>query len=397
MKIPESDNEHPFRRRRIWGIGLFLGALLIISTGGLLLFHHMAENPVIMNRKGDKSETQPGIAPLPGHRDNAIKETKPIETKNKTETSRDESEKNRPDSPTQPERELPSRKTTDDALTALIRSAKKHEENNDYTSAQTDYRKALKLEPESKTIRNELDRLNRKIADKRFEAHMSDGISAMQHGDYYTAQEAFIKAKNIRPASPEVTEALAEADAAIRLDLIRNLEQEAKTSEKSENWEHAVNTYHAVLKIDNTLQFAIRGKTRSLQRLRMDKRLQHYIENTESLQSDAYLKQAIELLEEAGAVEPKGPRIKAQLEKLKPLVQIARTPVIIIFKSDNLTEIAIYKVGKLGKFMQKEQKLRPGVYTVVGVRDGYKDVRHKITIKPEDQNRQIMVRCQEKI
>ena len=284
-----------------------------------------------------------------------------------------------------------------DAVMALMASAKQHEKKNELTLAQADYQKVLRLDPGLEPARNALNRLSRLITDKRFEQHMSSGISALQRGADYTAQDEFIKAKDIKPTSPEVKDALAQVDSAIRLKLIQDLKKEAAAAEQSEDWKHAVDTYLAVLKIDNSLQFAIQGKARSLERLHMDKRLQYYLENTHALESDSYLKQAVDLLEQAGAVSPKGPRIHSQIEKLKPHIQIAQTPVNIILESDNLTDVAVYKVGKLGKFMQRELHLRPGTYTIVGVRNGYKDVRQKIIVKPKDRQRHITIRCEEEI
>ena len=77
--------------------------------------------------------------------------------------------------------------------------------------------------------------------------------------------------------------------------------------------------------------------------------------------------------------------------------QIAQTPVIITIESDNLTQVAVYKVGKLGRFSQRELKLRPGTYTVVGARDGYQDVRQKIIVKAGRQPLRVTVKCRVKI
>ena len=84
-------------------------------------------------------------------------------------------------------------------------------------------------------------------------------------------------------------------------------------------------------------------------------------------------------------------------EEFKILVAAAQTPVIITIESDNLTEIAVYKVGRLGRFSQHELKLRPGTYTVVGARDGYQDVRRKIIVKPGQQSLRVNVKCRVKI
>ena len=129
----------------------------------------------------------------------------------------------------------------------------------------------------------------------------------------------------------------------------------------------------------------------------MDKRLRYYLDQPDVLASDQYLGKAADLVEKADAADPKGPRIRTQIEKLKQLIRIARTPIRIVIASDNTTEVVIYKVGKFGRFEKKELHLRPGTYTIVGVRDGYKDVRHKMVVKADDPLLQVTIRCEERI
>ncbi len=109
------------------------------------------------------------------------------------------------------------------------------------------------------------------------------------------------------------------------------------------------------------------------------------------------LKNAILLISEAGDVEPRGPQLAARITKLEGLVTIAKTPVKITIESDNLTDVAVYRVGKLGRFEVHELELRPGTYTVVGARDGYQDVRQKVVVKPGRQPIRVTIECKIKI
>jgi hypothetical protein len=51
----------------------------------------------------------------------------------------------------------------------------------------------------------------------------------------------------------------------------------------------------------------------------------------------------------------------------------------------------------LGRFSQQILDLRPGTYTVVGSRSGYRDVRRRLTVDPNRPPRPLDVRCEEKI
>jgi hypothetical protein len=82
---------------------------------------------------------------------------------------------------------------------------------------------------------------------------------------------------------------------------------------------------------------------------------------------------------------------------LSSLVQAAKTPVRVVIESDHLTHVAIYRVGKLGLFARHELSLRPGTYTVVGSRDGYRDERLELTVKPGPEPIRVTVVCHVKI
>ena len=65
--------------------------------------------------------------------------------------------------------------------------------------------------------------------------------------------------------------------------------------------------------------------------------------------------------------------------------------------SDNVTEVSIYKVGRLGNFMRKEINLRPGTYVIVGSRPGFRDVRVEFRVAPEIVIEPVIVQCEEPI
>ena len=336
---------------------VFLSALTTVIAGGGYLLYYVSKNPMLestpMPAPKLASAPKPAPAPVP----------KPVKP---SETNADK-EKVAP----VPVASLPAQKRPDpkgeDVLPKKARRA-----------------------PEAGDV-------NRRIIDQQFRQHMSSGMAALEGGKLYVAQDAFIKAKNIKPDASEVKDALSQVDAAIRLKLIDDLKKEAAAAEQAEDWSGAADSYMAVLKIDDRLRFALEGKSRSLERLRMDKRLRYYLDQPDVLASDQYLGKAADLVERADAADPKGPRIRTQIEKLKGLIRIARTPIKIVIASDNTTEVAIYKVGKFGRFQKKELHLRPGIYTIVGVREGYKDVRQKMVVKADDPLLHVTIRCEERI
>ena len=57
----------------------------------------------------------------------------------------------------------------------------------------------------------------------------------------------------------------------------------------------------------------------------------------------------------------------------------------------------MYRMGHLGTFQQRSLELRPGVYTVTGKREGYRDVRRELVIKASRPAPTLRILCDERI
>jgi hypothetical protein len=284
-----------------------------------------------------------------------------------------------------------------DTVLGLIESGRRHEKNGLLSRARAEYQKALALDPEADEADRALTRVTELITAQRFSQLMSAGLAAFHDNDYPLARSRLLEAKSIKPGSREVSEALLQVDQAQRLARIDRLHDAAQTAERSEDWQAALKSYLAVLAIDPNLQFATRGKQRAAAQIQLTKRLDFFLSDPSVLASDKQLKNALGLLNEARQTSPRGQKLARRISALEELVAVAQTPVTVTIESDNLTEIAVYKVGKLGRFSRRELTLRPGTYTVVGARDGYQDVRQKITVKAGQQAMRITVKCRVKI
>ena len=284
-----------------------------------------------------------------------------------------------------------------EAVLRLLESGKGHETLGNLAAAHSDYQEALRLDPASNKARQALARVDDQLREQKYQQLMSEGLTAIHNKNYQLARTQLRKAQKYRPDSREVKDALAQVDQAIRLSRIETYRRQAAASERSENWPQALNTYQQVLEIDPNIQFAVQGKQRAAKHIRIDKRLTFFLRQSAVLESDRQLENALELIAEIEALDSPGPRLKSEFDKLVRIVNAAQTPVKIILESDTFTEIAVYKVGKLGRFASRELNLRPGSYTVVGTRDGYQDVRKKIIVKPEQGPIRVTIRCEVKI
>ncbi|HZO21777.1 MAG TPA: hypothetical protein VFB37_04670, partial [Steroidobacteraceae bacterium] len=139
------------------------------------------------------------------------------------------------------------------------------------------------------------------------------------------------------------------------------------------------------------------GKARAASRAELSGRLQQLIDDPQHLASDGAKDEARSLLQTAEAQSPSGPVLRSQVAQLQILLVGEDKPVRLSLLSDNSTQVAISSIGSFGTFSRREIQLRPGKYTVVGTRSGFREVRRVITVAPGQDSQTIRVSCSEPI
>jgi hypothetical protein len=99
----------------------------------------------------------------------------------------------------------------------------------------------------------------------------------------------------------------------------------------------------------------------------------------------------------SAGIRPPGPRLQDQSSLLEQLIELATTPIQVTLISDNQTQVSVYRVGDLGSFTATELALKPGNYTVIGQRRGYRDVRQPFNELPGNETGPITIICSERI
>ena len=104
-----------------------------------------------------------------------------------------------------------------------------------------------------------------------------------------------------------------------------------------------------------------------------------------------------QLLLQAKQVTPRGPALEQQINRLDTLLRQANATVVVTLRSDRETDVVVYKVAKLGRFAEHELTLRPGTYTAVGTRNGYRDVRQNFAISADNPPAPVTIICTDPI
>jgi tetratricopeptide (TPR) repeat protein len=229
-----------------------------------------------------------------------------------------------------------------------------------------------------------------------FRAAMTGFLTALKAGDLEQAAGALAKARELNPGAPVLGDAGRRLESAKKERELQRLARQGRQSEASEDWQQAIAIYTRAIALSPNASFAGEGKRRAGERLELRKKLDHYLGDPGRLQADQPRANALLLLEHLERIPNPGPRLSADSARLADLLAAAVRPVTLRIRSDEQTEVTIYRVGRLGRFLQHEIELRPGNYTVVGYREGFRDVRRKISLRPGVEA-EIQVRCEERI
>ena len=255
---------------------------------------------------------------------------------------------------------------------------------------------AKATDPEHQRVAQLLAQYQEADALARFRAAMSAGYAALDAENFNDARAFFAKAGKIRPGASEPQSAQAELAAAKTAAKLRQLANTGKTQERDEAWADAVATYEEALSIDSTLIYARDGLKQAAPRAELAAALTAVLEDPERLVNTRALTAAEAVLADATAIAPRGPVLETQIAELQKLLLWAKTPVAVTFTSDNQTDVTLLRVKRLGSFATSELTLRPGRYTALGVRNGFRDVRINFDITP-DSRTDVDVRCLEAI
>jgi tetratricopeptide (TPR) repeat protein len=284
-----------------------------------------------------------------------------------------------------------------EAVLRLVDQGLEFEKDLDLDAAQSSFAQAIELDNFWQPAHDGLLRVQETRTKIEFDTRMTEGFEAIAGNDYLAARAAFRMAEKLIPESNEPADGLLQVDQGLRLQDISTLELEAQSLEHDEHWEAVVKTYEEILKVDNTLSFASDGLQHGRQMSALHKQLDELIEEPDRLSHPSVMQKATMLVVKITIRPAVGPRLAAQRDELSRLLKRAATPLTVPLISDNVTDVTVYKVGRLGNFMRKEINLRPGTYVAVGSRPGFRDVRLEFRVAPEIKMEPIIVQCEEQI
>jgi tetratricopeptide (TPR) repeat protein len=283
------------------------------------------------------------------------------------------------------------------ARMAHMSAGKTFEASDALDSARGEYAKALEMDPQYAPAREALERVETAQANNDYESNLSLALVSMANGNLSAARSHFERARTLRPSAPEVVDGLRQLQQIESSRAIVSLRKRAESAESAENWSEAASLYQTIIKTQDNLSFAEEGLKRNRELARIAERIAELLDDPTRLFRPETLEEAGNLME-FGQREAEGrPKLGGQVRNLEIAVQLASTPISVVFESDTVTEVVIRGVGTLGNFARRDVTLKPGHYVVVGRRNGYRDTRSEISVIPGRQQPVVEIRCTEEI
>lgn len=288
-----------------------------------------------------------------------------------------------------------ARAATLDQVLALVEQAQGYEQLEQSTKALAAYKEAYALDAAAPGAAEAIKRLQTARTNAAFKKALADGFKALNKNQFDAARKAFKKAQKLGGERSELIAARADLKELETAYYINQHMRRAEAAVSDEQWAVALSAFNNALKRDSRLSPALAGANRAKQRKKLDETLVALLAKPERLADKDVRAEAERVLNAANAIAAAGPRLEGQRSRLERAVKLATTPIAVELRSDNLTQVTVYRVGKLGSFSAKQLSLLPGRYTAIGSRDGYRDVRVEIKLKHGTQTPAIMIQCDE--
>ena len=279
----------------------------------------------------------------------------------------------------------------------LLADGRRAESVQDYSRAAQDFSQALALDPGNAAAKSGLARANAAFGDDGYARAVGAGYAALGAGRLTDAQTDFQQALGFRARGTEATQGLQRARAAMQAGRMAAQRQRAASLEAQEHWRQAAAVYRKMLSENPSLAIAKRSEARDEERAQLSASLQQIIEHPHRLAQQSVRDEAVALLQEAREQTPAGPLLQSQAEQVTRLLPELDRPVVLNLISDDATQVSIPSIGVFGTFGRRQIRLKPGTYTVIGTRDGYRAVEQEFTVEPGQRSVTITVSCREQI
>ena len=268
-------------------------------------------------------------------------------------------------------------------IVTLFRQAHNQELAGQWDAALQTYARIRALDPETRGLDPAMAHARAQRFAQRLQSLLSAAFAQLADGRLDAAESSFRQVLAMQPQNGPALGGLQQIAEQGLVNEIERLQRQASSAAAKEDWPAAARAFAAILALDANIQFARAGLARAREQAAALQALHEIAAQAQSLSSDQRYAGAQDTLNRAKELEPRGPTLAAKIAEVDALLRFYAHPLEVVLRSDNATEVLLSNVGPLGRFSEKRLSLRPGAYTLIGSRDGCRDVRTTITVRSE--------------
>jgi len=229
------------------------------------------------------------------------------------------------------------------------------------------------------------------------EEQLEQAAAAIQAGELRKAFDLAKNAQRLNPGNKKAGQLVQMLEQEVSEMIIEESMAEAAQFEAAGNWREAERAYRVLLRDYPSLTEAREGVTRARQGKRQMRHIERVLETARSAAdraTPAQVAYAITLVEEhALSHDPEHEASQRLLAVLKQRQQLLLKPVPVTLTSDGRTTVTVWGEGEFKNLTRTTLNLKPGVYKIVGHRDGFRDVFKELVVAVDGEPMNLHIVC----
>ena len=226
-----------------------------------------------------------------------------------------------------------------------------------------------------------------------FNSSITTAYERIEAEEWSLAEQVLESALLIRPNSTVAQELLAEVSEHKRLDQVDELLRNVWDAISGEQWEDVLVNIEGLEELDVNEEYDLSSVVEEVDELlALEAELIKY-EDFDFSDLNDQKRQDIQLLLDKTSHLNDFDRTQSNRQALEDTFKKYSTPVELTIRSDNRTKLRIRPGKEIGSFRSKTLEILPGTYEVIGTRRGFKQVTHKLEVKPDSEAFEIKVEC----
>ena len=255
----------------------------------------------------------------------------------------------------------------------------------------------LKINSKRPVETERLELIKKIIRNNNFDNHISLGFSKIENHETKEARYHYQRAEKIHPERLELKSLLEQILVEEKSYRTEQALKQAEQATHEDNWIRAKAGFEKAKKNMPSNEEAIKGIKLAKEILRLQSALVQYEKSPYRLTDNGVLNEAKEILEHASHFSKQSSKLRKKIKQLSELISTFNQLIPVIVTSDNMTDIQVRGVGKIGRILNKTIQLKPGYYTFEGIRNGFKSKLLQVLIPYNKNNYSVRIICDESI